>query len=191
MIIPIANIAAMNALTASRSALTSSTAAIMLSSRRRNDHHADKVRRIAEQETKEGVVEISRQYSIEEIDQMRNAIRWSYGSGSYYEPERQAEVERTLRTYMMAGIDPEEVRKKRDAAMERDRLNREEEAKFYRRQRQDMENAAKNPVPNVPAVPEVVTMVDAMEEPDRSGIAILIVGMAIFIAIIAALISNH
>jgi hypothetical protein len=52
----------------------------------------------------------ARKYAIAEIEQMRNALRWSYPSGvSYYEKERSAEIENKLRTYMQNGTDPDEL----------------------------------------------------------------------------------
>jgi hypothetical protein len=68
-----------------------------------------------------GGIQLPRRYSLVEIDGMREDIHRSYPSGfSYYGPERAAEVELKLRTYMMAGIDPAEVREKRIAAVKAD-----------------------------------------------------------------------
>lgn len=67
-----------------------------------------------------------RKYSLAEIDTMRRDTEWSYPSGvSYYAAERAAEVERKLRTYMMAGVEPAELEGKRMEAQERDRRSAE------------------------------------------------------------------
>ncbi len=65
-----------------------------------------------------------RSYTVEEIDTMRRAVehRWLYGtsiysglgggvsaSRAYIESEKVRCVEEILRTYMLAGIEPEEV----------------------------------------------------------------------------------
>ncbi len=65
-----------------------------------------------------------RSYTVAEIGQMRSAVefRWLYGcklserpenqvlsSGSYSEGEKVKAVEEQLRTYMLAGVDPEEL----------------------------------------------------------------------------------
>jgi hypothetical protein len=51
-----------------------------------------------------------RKYSIQEIDRMRQCIRYSYPSGvPYYEHERAADIENRLRTYMLNGTDPKEL----------------------------------------------------------------------------------
>jgi hypothetical protein len=52
-----------------------------------------------------------RKYSVSEIDEMRMTIRnhWFYGRGSYKPHERGIEVEEILRTYMIAGVSPDEL----------------------------------------------------------------------------------
>lgn len=53
---------------------------------------------------------MARKYTVEEIDQMRKSIEWSYPSGvSYYPEQRAAEVESKLRTYMQNDTSPEEL----------------------------------------------------------------------------------
>jgi hypothetical protein len=55
----------------------------------------------------------NRSYTLDEIDRMREAIRWLYPKGISYEPaERNADIENRIRTYMAAGIFPEELEKK-------------------------------------------------------------------------------
>lgn len=68
--------------------------------------------------------EAVRKYSVEEIDQMRSAIefQWLFGckpkdapqtsfrnSRTYMEEEKVKCVEELLRTYMLAGVSPEEL----------------------------------------------------------------------------------
>ena len=51
-----------------------------------------------------------RKYSFSEIQAMRQALAFSYPSGvCYYADERSKEIEERIRTYMVAGIDPQEV----------------------------------------------------------------------------------
>lgn len=51
-----------------------------------------------------------RTYTTGEIDAMRDAIYWSYPKGDPWDDnERCKEVERTLRTYIMGGVDPNEL----------------------------------------------------------------------------------
>lgn len=62
---------------------------------------------------------VPRRYSLEEIDAMRADIGSSYPSGvSYNMGERSREIEDQLRTYMMAGIAPSELAKKRKAQVQ-------------------------------------------------------------------------
>lgn len=53
-----------------------------------------------------------RKYSIDEIDSMRNSISWLQPSGIYHRGEREDQIERELRTHMLNGTSPEELRKK-------------------------------------------------------------------------------
>lgn len=51
-----------------------------------------------------------RKYTLAEIDRMRNAINWMYPDGvAFYQDERARETEERLRTYMAAGIEPEDL----------------------------------------------------------------------------------
>lgn len=53
-----------------------------------------------------------RKYSISEIDKMRGAVRLKLQPGPmqpYNDAELSARVEDQLRTYMMAGVDPDEL----------------------------------------------------------------------------------
>lgn len=54
---------------------------------------------------------IERAYTVAEIDTMRLTIThygWP-GGGSYYPAQRAAEIEDRLRTYMIAGVEPEDL----------------------------------------------------------------------------------
>lgn len=56
-----------------------------------------------------------RAYTVDEVDRMRKAISWSYPDGvSYYPAERAADIENRIRTYMAAGVSPEELERKRN-----------------------------------------------------------------------------
>ena len=54
---------------------------------------------------------IERKYSVAEIDAMRNAISWVYpGPGvPFYKEEADKAIEERIRTYMSAGVDPQEL----------------------------------------------------------------------------------
>jgi hypothetical protein len=69
----------------------------------------------------EGEIEMSRQYSIKEIDQMRRSLRDMYPTGvSYKSSERAAEVEDRLRTHMQNGTDPADLEKAAREAMDQE-----------------------------------------------------------------------
>ncbi len=52
-----------------------------------------------------------RKYTVAEIDQMRELIQGSYPDGwPYMHDEREAEIEGRLRTYMLNGTNPEELK---------------------------------------------------------------------------------
>lgn len=54
---------------------------------------------------------MTRKYSVAEIDQMREVLRWNLTplNCAYHQDELEERVERQLRTYMEAGIDPAEL----------------------------------------------------------------------------------
>ena len=53
---------------------------------------------------------MAKKYTVAEIDQMRQVIRWSYPSGLSFMPvERDANIENRLRTYMQNGTTPKEL----------------------------------------------------------------------------------
>lgn len=53
---------------------------------------------------------MERKYSFGEIESMRRALEWSYPSGvSYYAAERSKEIEERVRTFMVGGVEPQEV----------------------------------------------------------------------------------
>jgi hypothetical protein len=67
----------------------------------------------------EGVM--GRKYSVEEIDQMRRSIDTMMSSHRSYDPVEQAKkIEERLRTYMLNGTEPDEL--KRNASEHFDRL---------------------------------------------------------------------
>lgn len=73
-----------------------------------------------------------RKYSVAEIDDMRDSIRWSYPSDTaFYAKERDADIENRLRTYMQNGTDPEELREMRKQASDADYARQE----LYQRHR--------------------------------------------------------
>ena len=55
-----------------------------------------------------------RTYTMGDIDRMRKAIDWNIipEGQPYYPAEKNAQVEDRLRTYMLAGVSPEEVEQK-------------------------------------------------------------------------------
>ena len=80
-----------------------------------------------------------RKYSVDEIDEMRELLfelqiakrmkafsRTRASTGGYSEDRVREQAERELRTYMLAGTSPAEIRSRLDA--ERDRLRRDQEA---------------------------------------------------------------
>jgi len=61
----------------------------------------------------------ARQYSADEISSMRASIReLETPQHSYYAPERDAQVERVLRTHLMNGTSPDELLEAAKAAQE-------------------------------------------------------------------------
>ena len=53
---------------------------------------------------------MSRNYTLDEIDSMRQSIEWSYPCGvPFYQEQRTKEIEERIRTYMAAGIEPKEL----------------------------------------------------------------------------------
>lgn len=56
---------------------------------------------------------MDRKYSVYDIDAMRKAVErfgWMANSGSYYPADRAKEIEERVRTYMVAGVDPDELK---------------------------------------------------------------------------------
>jgi len=50
-----------------------------------------------------------RAYTVREIDAMREAIRWDFPSVLYQPEQRSRGIEERIRTYMIGGVDPQEV----------------------------------------------------------------------------------
>jgi hypothetical protein len=75
---------------------------------------------------------IERKYSLKDIDSMRVSIRTmlTIGNGSYKVDEKNAEIENRLRTYMMAGIEPADLRKAESDYLEEHFRRREEQQAF-------------------------------------------------------------
>jgi hypothetical protein len=64
-----------------------------------------------------------RAYTVAEIDRMRTAVEWMQSDGPYRPSERVHEIEERLRTYMLAGIDPQDLENQaRKMVTERQRL---------------------------------------------------------------------
>lgn len=66
---------------------------------------------------------MERRYSVSEIDGMREAVKrygWMANSGSYYPTDRAREIEDRVRTYMLAGIDPADLKEELQKAWEED-----------------------------------------------------------------------
>lgn len=184
-------VAALNAQIASRAAMSAA-----LSARGSGNFHRhqrdERIRCVSEQENREEIPEVTRAYTIQEIDQMRQDIEWSYGSGSYYPAERSAQTERSLRTYMAAGIDPDEVRKRRDDAMERERKSQEMIQEYYRKQREfeaaTTPNIAEVQMPT--ATGSSATIEEIIHDDGGWAIFLMIVGIVI-IAIFTAWLALH
>ena len=78
-----------------------------------------------------------RKYTIDEIDQMRSHIRWSYPSGvGYFTKDRDADIENRLRTYMQNGTTVAELEKMARAIHARDIKRAPSALEFYARQRE-------------------------------------------------------
>lgn len=71
-------------------------------------------------------IKITRKYSLAEIDQMRNDFYWRRRVKNYLGSIERSDIEEELRTYMMAGGDPEELRK--TVADSKEKYNRRLEA---------------------------------------------------------------
>jgi len=117
--IPIFPTASLAALTATNAALTATRVAN--ATIQHSGTWRGQTTRIPADNDEIGDVELPRKYTVAEIDQMRKHIEWSYPTGvSFNGAERSAEVERRLRTYMMAGIEPKEIAEMFAEALERE-----------------------------------------------------------------------
>lgn len=74
-----------------------------------------------------------KKYTIDEIDQMRNHIRWSYPFGVVSCQELDADIENRLRTYMQNGTTVAELEKMASDSRERQIKWEDEQAEIYAR----------------------------------------------------------
>lgn len=126
---------------------TATTLALSASVRRsygynHNHQRDDRLERVLAEDRKEDLDMMAegvaaRKYTAAEISEMRGHVTYlnTHNGVSYYPAERDAKIERELRTYIMAGAEPSELADKVKAKSEAETLRWEQEQQWHDQER--------------------------------------------------------